>query len=320
MKDPSLLADIGGTHARFALFDATEARPRDERVLICAEFAGLADAVESYLVQVGGPRPRQAAIAVATAVTGDHVAFTNSPWAFSVEQARTQLRLERLEVVNDFTALALSTLALAPGERRQVGGGSALENAPAAVLGPGTGLGVSGLIACAPGHWVALHSEGGHVTFSPASQREADILQVLRERFAHVSAERVISGAGLVNVYQALARLDGVQARALSPAEVSAHATDGSDPRCREALETFCAMLGTAAGNLALTLGARGGVYLGGGIVPKIGTFLDGTAFRERFEQKGRMTGYLSGIATYVILARHPALLGAARLLDDRGR
>jgi glucokinase len=311
---PCLVGDVGGTNARFALVDENR-RIYAERTLVGTDFAGLRTAIEAYLREVDAPRLSRAAIAVATPVTSDWIQFTNSLWSFSIEATRRELGLEQLRVLNDFTALALALPLLDSDERRTVGGGAALANAPIGLIGPGTGLGVSGLVWS--GHqWIPLETEGGHVTFSPTNEREWAIGQILRRRFGHVSPERVLAGPGWVDVYTALAELDGWAAEDLTPTEITRRALAGTCPHCLEVQEFFCGALGTAAGNLAITLGARGGVYIGGGIVPRLGEFFDRSAFRARFEAKGRFSAYLAAIPTWVITATNPALRGVAAALD----
>lgn len=305
-----LVADIGGTNARFALVDE-RMQPFSEATLRCADYPTLTDAVHAYLASIGAWRPHAAAFAVATAVTGDSVRLTNSDWAFSTEQVRRQAGLDRLLVLNDFTALAYALPFIAATELRQVGGGTAVPNSTMGVIGPGTGLGVSGLIPSG-NHWIPLQGEGGHSSFSPADARETEILNILWREHPHVSVERLVSGMGMPYLHQAIAQLEGHAYCPLTPAELTTGALQQRDPLCIAVLEAFCAMLGSAAGNLALTLGARGGVYIGGGIVQKLGDFFDRSAFRQRFEAKGRFSAYLSAIPTFVILADNPALTGAA--------
>jgi glucokinase len=311
----SLVGDIGGTNARFALVDPGSHRPRDEQVVRCAQYPGLEQAVRAYLAGRGNPPVRQAALDVATGITGDFIRLTNGPWGFSVEQTRTALGLERLHVTNDFTALALAVPTLGPGELRQVGGGRAVAGTALAVIGPGTGLGVSGLVP-AGDRWVPLQGEGGHTAFSPMSPREADVLRWLWQHHDHVSTERVVSGMGLKNLYLAVCGLDGVAPAGLEPEQITAGALEGKDAQCREALDLFCAILGTAAANLVVTLGARGGCYIGGGIVPRLGAYFDTSPFRARFEAKGRFSDYVAAVPTHVILAETPALRGLATLFD----
>ncbi|MDS4041038.1 MAG: glucokinase [Candidatus Competibacter sp.] len=310
----ALVADIGGTNARFARVDA-DGRPYAERSLPGADFPGLTAAAKAYLDATGGSRPVRAAVAVATPVTGDWIQFTNSDWSFSIEAARRELGLERLTILNDFTALALALPLLGPDERRTVGGGAAAPEAPIGLIGAGTGLGVSGLVWSGE-RWIPLQTEGGHVTFAAADEREWAIGRILQRRFGHVSPERLLSGPGLMNLHAALAELEGWPAESLDPADITDRGLTGACPHCRDVLGLFCGALGAAAGNLALTLGARGGVYIGGGIVPRLGDFFDRSTFRARFEAKGRFSGYLATIPTWVITAAHPALRGVAAALD----
>lgn len=307
-----LVADVGGTNVRFALTDG--ASLQGHAAYACADHSSLIGAIQTYLAQTGAAPPTSAAIAIASAVADDWVAMTNHSWAFSIEQTRRALGLQSLVVLNDFTALALSLPHLAPGNLQKIGGGEAITRKPIALIGPGTGLGVSGLLPSGDG-WTAIEGEGGHCSFSPANQREADILRIAWRSFTHVSSERLISGIGFENLYRAIAELDRLPAHTLSPEQITERALAGADQLCIRTLETFCAMLGTAASNLALTLGARGGVYVGGGIVPKLGDFFAHSSFRARFEAKGRRSGYLAAIPTYVILAEHSALIGAAQAL-----
>lgn len=312
---PALVADIGGTHARFALVgpDGEAANPV---VLRCADYEGPAPAIRAYLAgQGGGAAPRRAAFAVASVIDGDRIELTNSPWRFSIEATRGAVGLDRLEVVNDFTAVALSLRFLKPEHLLSIGGGSPRPGSPLAVLGPGTGLGVSALVPSAGGEWTALDTEGGHVTMAAATEREARILDWLRTRFDHVSAERVLSGQGLVNLYQAIAALSGHQAVFSTPDVISQRGLDGSCPVSREAVETFFAMLGTAAGNLALSLGAKGGVFVAGGILPRMADAFRLSPFRIRFEAHGRFQPYLAAIPTSLIVHPLPAFVGLAGLV-----
>lgn len=310
---PDLVADIGGTNARFALLDAHR-QPFAERIFACADFSGLTAATEAYLAETDIPRPQRAAIAVATPITGDLICFTNNDWSFSITAAQQELGLERLLILNDFTALALALPLLSSDERRAVGGGVASAEAPIGLLGAGTGLGVSGLIWSGQ-YWVPLQAEGGHVTFSAGDEREWAISRILQRQFGHVSPERLLSGPGLVNLYTALAEIEGWSAEPLSPADISDRGLSGDCPHCVEVLNLFCGILGAVAGNLALTLGACGGVYVGGGIVPRLGEFFDRSTFRARFEAKGRFRDYLAAIPTWVITAENPALRGVAAAL-----
>ncbi|MBV8778604.1 MAG: glucokinase [Alphaproteobacteria bacterium] len=312
-----LVGDIGGTNARFGLV-APDGTLLHSAVLADNDYPGIAEAIEAYLGQRGGlPRPRRGAIAIASAVAGDQIRMTNHPWSFSISALGKQVGLPGLRVINDFTAQALALPHLKHDERVTIGRGAPEAGAPIGVLGPGTGLGVSGMIPSGR-HWMPLNGEGGHATMSPVTDRESDVLGALRRRLDHVSAERVLSGPGLVNLYSSLAEVDGVPAQQYTAAQISNAETCKTDALCREATDMFCAMLGTVAGNLALTLGARGGVYIGGGIIPRLGDRFAASPFRERFEMKGRLQDYLAGIPTYVVTHKLPAFLGCAAALMDR--
>ena len=316
---PRLLGDVGGTNARWAWQAQRGAALARMRILPCNQFAGIDTCIAEYLRLEALPSPRRAAFGIATAITGDEVRMTNHPWRFSIAALQATLGAECLLVLNDFEALAQAVPALPADALHAVGGGLASDGANKAVIGPGTGLGVSGLVADGCGGWVALVGEGGHVTLAASSAREASLLAVLRERFGHVSAERALSGPGLVNLYEAVCVLDAEPARKLEPVAVMARARAAGaehDAQCHEALSTFAGLLGNVAGNLALTLGARGGVYIGGGVVPRLGAHFDALPFRARFDDKGRFRSYLEAIPTWVITAEAPALVGAARALD----
>jgi glucokinase len=314
---PSLIADIGATNARFALVSPDSGLQRP-RVLACEDYPTIHGAIAAYLEDelplADVRRPEAAALAIAGPVTGDKVALTNHPWSFSIEELRGHLGIERLHVLNDFAAVAVAMPHLAPDERTQIGGGAPLPDAPVGVLGPGSGLGVGGLVR-APDGWLSLPGEGGHATMAPANSRESAVLDRMRARYDHVSAERVLSGPGLVDLYTTLAEIDGVPAASYTASQITSPAICESEGYCREAVDMFCAMLGTVAGNLALTLGARGGIYVAGGIVPKLGARFAASAFRERFEAKGRLRPYLARIPTYVVTHPFPAFLGLAALL-----
>lgn len=317
-RPPRLLGDIGGTNARFAWQEADDAPLTDIVALPSADHATLGDAMRAYLAQVGRAAPPWCAFGIANPITGDQVRMTNHDWSFSITAMQQAFGFERLVVINDFTALALAVPTLMASELRQVGGTTPVDGAAIAVIGPGTGLGVSGLLpAGRPNHWIALQGEGGHVTLAAGSEREAAVLALLRDDFGHASAERAVSGHGLEALFAAVCRLDGRSVETpWTAAEITAHGVAATDRQCVEALELFCAFLGGTAGNLALTLGARGGVYLGGGIVPRLGDAFARSRFREAFEAKGRFRSYLAAIPVFVIEAKlSPALRGASRAL-----
>lgn len=321
---PKLLADIGGTNARFAVL-GEDGEVAHFETLACGDYPDLASAAAAYLESLGlataPTAPQEAAFAIAAPVplvnASDSLTFTNLAWSFSVAQTKERLALARLEVVNDFTAIALALPHLETGDLEQVGGGTAQEDGVKAVLGPGTGLGVSGLVPSplSPTDWTPLASEGGHVTMAAANDRESAALGILRRKFGHVSAERLLSGPGLVNIAGALAELESKSGADKTPDEITRRALSGECGLCAEALDMFCAMLGTVAADLALTLGARGGVYIAGGIVPRLGPALAASPFRGRFEDKGRYSDYLPQIPTWVITRDAPAFAGLRALL-----
>jgi glucokinase len=317
MTLPRLIADVGGTNARFAL--EVDGSIRAEQVLACAAYPTLTAAAQHYLRSADAAAlgaPREACVAVACPVVGDHIAMTNHVWSFSASATRQALGLARLIFINDFTALALSLLHLPAAGLQQIGGGSRIGGQAIALIGPGTGLGVSGLVPFGQG-WVPLGGEGGHVTLPATEEREFAVLRRLHQDHRHVSAERVLSGPGLELLYKTLCELDGMRYEALSAEAISAQALAVGSGLCRETLSMFCAWLGTVAGDLALTLGARGGVFIGGGIAPRIPEFLAKSPFRARFEAKGRFAAYLAPIATLLITAHNPALIGCARAFFD---
>lgn len=311
-----LIGDIGATNARFALVQA-DGSSTAVRVYALADYASLADALAAYLADESPPlRPHRAVLAVASPVTGDEVTLINHPWTFSVEAVRRQFGLNRLRVINDFAANAAAIPHLREADRLQVGGGEPVSNAPIGIIGPGSGLGVSALVLSA-NMAVTIASEGGHVTMAPATAQESAILDIMRKRYDHVSAERLLSGPGLVNLYNTCCELAKNPAASYTAEQITSPLIWKEDPRTREATAVFCAMLGTVAGNLALTLGARGGIYVAGGIVPRMASFFAQSEFRARFEAKGRLRPYLAAIPTYVIVRPLPGLLGAAVLLNE---
>jgi glucokinase len=315
-SSPRLLADIGGTYARFCIESAPGAF-RHAASLRCAEHGDFHAAVSAFLAGLppeAAPALEHAAVAIANPVEGDQVRMTNYHWEFSIEAMRQRLGLQTLVVVNDFTALAMALPRLAPAQRRQVGGGQARENSVVGLLGSGSGLGVSGLIPLADGH-VALGTEGGHTSFSPRDEREIAILRYGLRQYSHLSFERLLSGPGLELIHRALSDRAGRPGPALKAPEITQRALEGSDAVCAETLQAFCAMLGTAAANLAVTLGALGGIYIGGGIVPRLGEYFDRSPFRARFEDKGRFSDYVKGIPTYVVTAEQATFVGASAIL-----
>ena len=307
----ALIADIGGTNARFALVDpaAPHPEPMHARALSTVDFASLQHAANHYLQTVGA-RPRRAAIAVACPVDGDEIRLTNRAWSCSREELRTSLGLDELQLLNDFGAVAWAVTALRPDDRVALYGPVAEPLAgPISVLGPGTGLGVGFLLGAQPGGWRVVETEGGHVSFAPLDDEERAIAQWLTARHGRVSNERLLCGDGLSQV-DALLR-GAADAGLRHPADIVAAALGGTDAAARQALARFCAVLGSVAGDCALIHGART-VVIAGGIVPRFVPFLRSSAFRERFLAKGRFAPWLETVAIHVVTHPHPGLLGAA--------
>lgn len=313
---PWLVADIGGTHARFGLVVGPGRAVEHVQRLRADEHANLVDAARCYLASVASlcAAPTCACFAVATPLDGDEVIFTNSRWRFSRNALQRDLALDHLQLLNDFEALALSLPRLASDGLR-AHGEAPEPHGTLAVIGPGTGLGVAGLLETAAG-WQPIPCEGGHVTLSGADDFESAVLSFARRELEHVSAERLLSGIGLPLLHRAVAAVSGRPADSPVTEVIIQRGVGGIDAGCAQTLSVFCAMLGSFAGNVALTFGARGGLYIGGGIVPRIAELFFASAFRERFEAKGRYRGYLQAIPTALILDPQAALAGAALALE----
>jgi glucokinase len=305
-----LVADIGGTNARFAVADPATLDLSAVTQFRCAEHPSLGTAAFSYL-RAMQPRPRYAAIAVAAPVIGEDIKLTNSPWSFARGEVCDAAGLDGLLVLNDFQALALSLPYLAGEDLQQIGGAKVPRLATKAVLGPGTGIGVAGLV-WGGSDWVALPSEGGHISLAARSQAEFDLVERLGAHRDRVSVERALSGPGIADLYLAIAATRGREIEPLIPNDVLERGLDGSDEIAAEALRLFVTWFGAFAGDVALLFGARGGIYLGGGIAPKIVTALAAGPFRAAFEDKGRMRGFVTPIPVNVITAPFAALKGAA--------
>ncbi len=317
-ESPRLLADIGRVYARFAI-ELERDQYSHQASLRCADHPSLEQAIRTYLESVQPLAVEHAAIAIATPVDGDQVRMTNYHWQFSIEQTRQALGLDTLVVVNDFTALAMALPRLGPDAIRQVGGGQPVKSSVIGLLGSGTGLGVSGLIPSGDG-WISLGSEGGHTSFAPRDANEIAVLQHALTLYDHVSFERLVSGSGLELIYQALSQTRKGVAEFLSAPEITRLALDEDNALCRTTLDVFCNMLGTAASDLAVTLGATGGVYIGGSIIPRLGAYFDQSGFRQRFEDKGRFRQYVEHIPTYVITADNPTFMGVSAILETQLR
>jgi len=312
-----LIADIGATNTRCALLD-DKGHELAPEAFDNADFTGVAGVLRIYLEhRRASDRPTRAALAVAAPILGDEVQMVNIGWRFSQSELRRELSLKRLQVCNDFAAVAWALPSFSPADLVQIGGGESAPRATLATLGPGSGLGVAALVPTSDG-WAVMSGEGGHVTMAANTREEQDVIASLRERFdGHCSAERVLSGPGLVNLYVALAERAGRGQPTVTPEDVTNLAKQG-EPLARKAIAMFFAMLGTVAGDLAVMTGARGGVYIAGGIVPKLVDPLRKSEFRARFEAKGRYRAYLAAIPTQVITAPLPAFRGLRHLLGYR--
>lgn len=314
----ALVGDIGGTNARFALW-------RDEQlesvsVLATADFATAEEAIEHYLAahQVLPGSLGSVCLACAGPVSDAEFRFTNNHWRINRAEFCQRLQISQLLLINDFSAMALGMTRLADGECLQVCAGESDSSRPFVVIGAGTGLGVGTLLPQAGGGWAALPGEGGHVDLPIGSAREAQLWQVLFKQLGHVRAEDVLSGNGLLVLYGAMCELDNVAPQFTSPAEITTAALAG-DATASAVLEQFCCWLGRAAGNNVLSLGARGGVYIVGGIVPRFAEFFCESGFAQSFSDKGCMSDYFAGIPVWLVTAEYPGLMGAGVALQQSG-
>jgi len=309
--EPFLMADIGGTHARFAVAK-DGCIMGDVQVLDCAQFSNIFEVTSAYISNIEpSQRPIHGIIAIAAPVKGDFITLTNLDWAFSSRQLCKDLNFQSLNVINDFTAIAWAVPRLVDRDLEAIGHGTVQNDAPIAILGPGSGLGISALVPTKYG-WKVLPTESGHATLPAMTTEEDAVLDKLRIRFGHLSAERVLSGPGLINLHSALLEIEGRETQILCPKTISEKALNGTDETCRRALDLFYQFLGTVAGNVALNYDARGGVYLAGGILNKQGSDFLSSSFRERFEHKGRFSNYVAKIPTFSITHAHPAFVGMA--------
>jgi glucokinase len=312
-----LIADIGATNTRCALLN-DKGQELASEVFENADFTGVAGLLNVYLDhRRASDRPKRAALAVAAPILGDEVQMINIDWRFSQTALKEELGLSRLLVVNDFAAIAWGLPHLGPPDLFTVGGGKAAARAALAAIGPGSGLGVAALTPSTDG-WAVVSGEGGHSTMAAFTDEETRVVALIRDRYdGHCSAEHVLSGPGLVNLYVALGELAGRGRPTVTPEDVSSLAKQG-EPLARKTQAMFFAMLGTVAGNLALTAGARGGVFIAGGIVPQMVDAFARSEFRKRFEAKGSYRDYMAGIPTHVITAPLPAFRGLRMLLGYR--
>lgn len=307
-----VLADAGGTNVRFAVL--TGATLGNVEHLAVADYVSFADALDDFMSrQAEREKIRHALFAAAGVVEGKRCALTNNPWVVDAEELRERLGFGDIHIVNDFEAVAWSLPHLRPKHLQKLGGQQAKTEAPMLALGPGTGLGVAAYVPREQGGFV-LRTEAGHSTMPGSSAREDAIIAILRQRYGHVSAERVLSGHGLENIYKAVTSLDSLDVPKRSAAEITQAGLAGHCIASRAAIDLFCAMLGEVAGNFALGVGAQGGVFIAGGITGHLRDYLPQSQFRARFEAKGRMSPYVSAIPAYLVLHKDPAFLGLQSL------
>ena len=319
MTQFALVGDVGGTNARLALCEIETGAISQAKTFSTSDYASLEEVIRTFLTEQNQDI-REACIAIACPITGDRVEMTNHDWSFSTREMQSNLGLELLEIINDFTAVSMAVPMLSPDDLLQFGGGAPVKDKPVAIYGAGTGLGVAHLVHVDQ-RWVSLPGEGGHVDFAANSEEEDQILEVLRGELGHVSAERILSGGGLVNLYRAIVKSDDRVPEPLKPRDVTERALADSCTDCRRALAMFCVIMGRFGGNLALNLGTFGGVYIAGGIVPRFLEFFKASGFRAAFEDKGRFKAYVAGIPVYLITHDQPGLLGAgAHLRQALGR
>lgn len=323
-KPWNLVADIGGTNARFARKTEGDNRLYDITGISVDGHENFPQALVEFLTRKAEdaawlPHPEAACFAVACRPDHEQIRLTNSPWHFSRTQVQGMLGGAPLDIVNDFAAKGYGISELGENDWVQVGNGEPVPGKPVAIIGPGTGLGVSLAVPTGEG-WVVVDGEGGHVDFAPVDALEFRLLEILARQFGRVSVERLLSGAGLLNIYRGLAEMRGLPATLATPEAVSSAGKRDEDPLAKESLRLFCRVLGATAGNLALTAGALGGVYITGGIIPGMLEFLLASEFRARFDAKGRFRGYLGRIPVRVVIRQDLGLLGAAKRLTLAGR
>lgn len=316
LNEINIIADIGGTNMRVAQLD-TQGNITNITIYACAEHESLSVVLTDFMTkyQLIGKKVN-ACLAIACPVDKDLIVMTNLPWQFSQSQLKAQLSLNELVLINDFTAIAHSIPYLGAQQKVQIGAGDVLANKPISICGAGTGLGVANLIPVGS-NWHSLSGEGGHVDFAPVDEQEIAILQFLSKKYARVSSEQLLSGLGIEQIYQALSFVKNGEATVLSAKNITEKALAGDCSLCVETLSQFCRILGSFAGNLALTLGSYGGVYIAGGIVPRFIEFFSNSEFRARFEAKGRLSSFNQPIPTFIVTEEQPGLLGASAYLKQ---
>lgn len=315
-----LVGDIGGTNARFALVSSSSKDSgycaTDIQVFPTDQYPSIYDAMSVYVSKFSNYRITQACLAIATSVKSEEINMTNNGWGFSLNEFKQRFNFEKFKLINDFTALALSLPGLSSDQLFKVCGEKKVADTALAVLGAGTGLGVSALIP-SPSGWIPIEGEGGHCSIGAMTQGELEIFQRQYEQFGHMSAERLLSGSGIYHIYQTMCDIENKPAVLQSAAQVTNNAISGDCEICQRVMDLFFGWLGIFAGNVALTFGAQGGVYLGGGILPRLLTQLQQSSFIRHFGEKGRFSNYLKSIPVYVITEEYPAFSGAARALEE---
>ena len=318
---PLLVVDIGGTNVRFGWVANFESCISDVQTFSCKNYARPQDAADEYLENFqGSTRPARIAIGIASAVTTGPIKVTNSHWVLDRSEFAQSIGGSQVEIFNDFEAIALALPYMTEADYTLIGSGKPNVHQPMGVIGPGTGLGVAGLIPIRenPGVWQTVCGEGGHVTMSASTAYQTELLRVASRSHAHVSAEDLISGIGLPALRRAVAEVESMRIDVeLDAEQIGTLGAARQDRLCEHTMEAFCCLLGGVAGNLALTLGATGGVFIAGGIVPKLGEFFMQSGFRSHFEAKGRYVEYLSAIATPVITAQNPGLKGLVSIIKQ---
>lgn len=309
----ALVADIGGTNARFALCQHDKLLTDTIKVLPCKDYENLDAAVAAYL-KSRNTSVEEACMAFACPVSSGRINMTNNHWEFQREDMQQKLGLKTFKIVNDFTAQALALPALSGSQLVKIGAGTIVEDAAKLIIGPGTGLGVAGLKSVV-NHWLPLPGEGGHAAYSPVSKMDSEVLAELQKKEPFISWENVLCGSGLETLYRAHSRLAG-ENQSLKDFEITGKALEG-DVLCKQVLNHFCELLGRAAGNASLTMGAQGGVYIAGGIIPRFPEFFAESGFRAAFESNFKMVDYLKQIPTYLICSDNPGLTGACEALHN---
>lgn len=307
----AIVADVGGTFARFSRVHLETLALDEVAIYRCAEYNSFESVLVTYQTQSGLEDIKCVAIAIACPISDDWVNMTNGPWQFSIRELKQKLNLHELKVINDFNAIAMSLPVLKEHQVRQIGQGQADNNKVKVVLGAGTGLGLAYLVPSSK-RYVAFAGEGGHASWGAKTQREWFIYNELKQYYDHVSYERLLSGHGLENLYKALLRFHNQTMPALQASEIISQALSQQNSIAEETIVQFFSVLGVYAGDMALTFGAFGGVYIAGGIVPRLLSLIEQSNFRANFEDKGRFSEFSAQMATFVITEEQPGLLGAA--------